>query len=62
MVLSTLREELQMKVGDDVGRKYRQRFLKWDPISERFDRYGTIVLLVTALYLTGHLAYAYFAL
>ena len=51
-----------MKVGDDVGRKYRQRFLKWDPISERFDRYGMVVLVVTALYLTGHIAYAYFTL
>ena len=48
-----------MKVGDDVGRKYRQRFLKWDPISERFDRYGMVVLVVTALYLTGHIAYAF---
>lgn len=47
-----------MKVGDDVGRKHRQRFLKWDPISERFDRYGWIVLLITASYIVGHLLYA----
>ena len=59
MVLSTHGKDAEMKVGDDVGRKYRQRFLKWDPISERFDRYGMVVLVVTALYLTGHIAYAF---
>lgn len=46
-----------MKVGDDVGKKYRRRFLKWDPINERFDRYGWIVLFITASYIGGHLLY-----
>ena len=46
-----------MRVGDDIGKKYRQKFLKWDPISERFDRYGIIVLFITLCYLAGHLVY-----
>jgi len=46
-----------MKVGDDVGRKYRRRFLKWDPLMEKYDRYGWVVLLLTVLYFGGHIAY-----
>ena len=48
-----------MKVNDDVGRKYRQRLLKWDPLSDKIDRYGTIVLFITICYIGGHLLYAF---
>ena len=48
-----------MKVGDDDGKKYRRQFLRRDPVNEKFDRYGWIVLLITALYFAGHLAYAF---
>lgn len=51
-----------MKVNDDVGRKYRQRLLKWDPVSAKLDRYGWIVLFVLLAYLGAHVAYAYFTL
>ena len=46
-----------MKAGDDVGKKYRKRLLGWDPLSEKYDKYGTIVLLITFCYIGGHLLY-----
>lgn len=46
-----------MKVGDDEGKKYRRQFLRRDPIGEKFDRYGWIVLLITFCYIGGHLLY-----
>lgn len=46
-----------MKVGDDDGKKYRRQFLRRDPVGEKFDRYGWIVLLITFCYIGGHLLY-----
>ena len=51
------RSEEQMKVGDDVGKKYRRQFLRRDPIGEKMDKYGWVVLLITASYIGGHLLY-----
>jgi hypothetical protein len=51
-----------MKVGDDMGRQYRRRFLKWDPIKDKYDRYEWILLFITVCYIGGHLVYAYFTL
>lgn len=46
-----------MKVGDDNGKKYRRQFLRRDHLQEKMDRYGWIVLLITASYIGGHLLY-----
>lgn len=46
-----------MKVGDDLGKKYRKKFLGFDPLAEKYDRYGVTVLIIFLLYLGGHLAY-----
>lgn len=51
-----------MKVGDDIGKKYRQKFLKWDPVEAKFDRMGWVVLLILFAYLAGHIIYAFFTL
>lgn len=48
-----------MKAGDDIGKKYRQRFLKWDPISYKYDRYEWIALYIILSYIVGHLIYAF---
>lgn len=49
-----------MKVGDDDGKKHRRQFLRRDPVGEKMDRYGWIVLLLIAAYFGGHLIYVYF--
>jgi hypothetical protein len=46
-----------MKWGEDIGKKYRKRFLGFDPLAEKYDRYGTILLLITFCYIGGHLLY-----
>jgi hypothetical protein len=46
-----------MKWGEDVGKKYRKRLLGFDPLSEKYDKYGTILLLITFCYIGGHLLY-----
>lgn len=46
-----------MKWGDDIGKKYRKRFLGFDPLAEKYDRYGTIVLFIAICYIGGHLIY-----
>ena len=48
-----------MKWGDDIGKKYRQRLLNFDPLAEKYDKYGTIVVLIAILYFAGHLIYAF---
>jgi len=46
-----------MKWGEDVGKKYRKRLLGFDPLAEKYDKYGTILLLITICYIGGHLLY-----